>query len=482
MRFHSPILQSGSLLYSTLAFCYRASAARHGRRFVDSFYGYRGASHLNWFGAGAAFVSREIFNDTVLPLEILQRNTLFGFYSLRLSPEAANQWSAELASGRGKGSVRYTKCLDPIANRDGLRWCRQCAAEDEARSEPPTWRPLHQLPFVQHCPEHLEPLVDRCSRCDFPLDDGRRFRLPGERCCECGGQGVSSTSRRPTRGEQRLLKRADEAFRRQVDTYRPANWAGAVSGFLMQYSSSRDAEEALTEQLCALWEVESVANVWSQLGLTVRSKELIQAISISRVSSPLTMQLVVADAMQMLHPHVFDEPRRTTAKQSRTAEESSHELVRRHGAMRDLDPRFMDVLVRSGSRYAAAKAAALSKTAARRAVATLRTSLCEELGQDAGTALFRSVFPRLCSLMASTMPLSLDERVQLCRARLLKLFADEPRIHRKAIWQRLPKEVTFLSRNDKLWLQQAMPLPLNRQAPGSGTVEEIRMRDQSAKD
>ncbi|WP_157275607.1 hypothetical protein [Pelomonas sp. Root1444] len=98
MGIQIPILPKGSLLYSALAFSYRASAASNGRRFVDKFYGYRGASHVNWFGAGAAFVSSQSFNGAESPIEILRSNTLFGYYSLGLTAEASHQWSADLGT------------------------------------------------------------------------------------------------------------------------------------------------------------------------------------------------------------------------------------------------------------------------------------------------------------------------------------------------------------------------------------------------
>lgn len=145
------------MLYSALTFSYRASAASNARRFVDKFYGYRGATYLNWFGGGSAFVSSHAFNGALSSMQIPLRNTLFGYYSLGLAPDVARQWSAELANGCAKGSAHYTRSHDPVATRTGLRWCEQCAAEDEAQGRLTAWRLLHQLPFARHCQVHLTP-------------------------------------------------------------------------------------------------------------------------------------------------------------------------------------------------------------------------------------------------------------------------------------------------------------------------------------
>jgi hypothetical protein len=459
-----PILPKGSLLYSALAFSYRSSAASNGRRFVDKFYGYRGASHVNWFGAGAAFVSSQSFNGAESPIEILRSNTLFGYYSLGLTAEASHQWSADLASGRAKGSVRYTRTHDPVATRTGLRWCRLCAAEDEMHGRPATWRLIHQLPFVRHCQVHLEPLIDRCKRCRLPLDDGHRFRLPGEGCWSCGAEGESSTRRPPTPGESRLAKLAAQAFQDQDNTYRPESWSKTVLVFANQFESSRTAAEALTGKLCSLWEVESVDQVWSQLGLTFRSGDLMQALSSRLVSSPLTLQLVAADAMQEIRPKIFSERARSAVKErhnrmAASQEYSQRAIVLRHAAARGIDPTFIQSLANGGSQYAAAKAAGLTKSAARRAIAALRVSLFAELGQEAGAELLRLALPRLMPTPAKA-GLSVDERLSAFRAQVRELLANEPGIKRKAVWHRLPKVVTFLSRNDRGWLEKALPARL----------------------
>lgn len=459
-----PILPKGSLLYSALAFSYRASAASNGRRFVDKFYGYRGASHVNWFGAGAAFVSSQSFNGAESPIEILRSNTLFGYYSLGLTAEASQQWSADLASGRAKGSVRYTRTHDPVATRTGLRWCRQCAAEEELQGRPTTWRLVHQLPFVRHCHVHLAPLIDRCKRCRLPLDEGHKFRLPGEGCWNCGAEGESSTRRPPTPGESRLAKLADQAFRDQGNTYRPESWSRTVIKFANRFESSSTAVEALTEQLCSLWEVESVDQVWNQLGLTFRSDDLIQALSSRQVSSPLTLQLVAADAMHALYPQVFSEQSSSEDVERRNSvpvcqEDSQRAVVLRHAAARGIDQTFIQVLVNGGSQYAATRAAGLTKSAARRALVALRASLLAELGQEASAELLRMAFPRIAPNQAKA-GLRADERLSTYRAQVRELLANEPGIKRKAIWHRLPKVVTFLNSNDRTWLEKVLPARL----------------------
>lgn len=468
------------MLYSALTFSYRASAASNARRFVDKFYGYRGATYLNWFGGGSAFVSSHAFNGALSSMQILLRNTLFGYYSLGLAPDVARQWSAELANGCAKGSAHYTRSHDPVATRTGLRWCERCAAEDEAQGRLTAWRLLHQLPFARHCQVHLTPLVIHCKRCELPFDDGRKFRLPGELCWNCGAEGASSTRRPPTQGEQRLLTRVDLAFRRQVDTYRPSNWASAVRDFSRQYGSSRSAEAALAEQLCSLWEVQTVDEVWGLLGLTFRSKDLMQAVSSTLVSSPLTLQLVVAEAIEILHPNIFSEQVQSARNDllndwAGRQLDAQRVVVLQHGATRGIAPWLMQTIASGRSPADAANAAGISKAAVERAVASLRNSLCSEVGQEAGRELLRAVLPRSKKVQA-------EARLSMYRAQVRNLVANEPGIKRTEIWHRLPTAITFLSRNDKPWLKTILPAPLRTidQSDVDGRKSLYRQRIEAA--
>ncbi|MDR7298652.1 hypothetical protein J2X16_004015 [Pelomonas aquatica] len=481
MSLQIPILPEGSMLYSALAFCYRASAASNGRQFVDKFYGNRGASHLNWFGAGAAFVSSQAFNDAASPVEILRRHTLFGYYSLGLGVEAALEWAAALAKGNARGSVRYTRTLDPIATKAGLRCCKRCVAEDEAKGGLATWRLVHQLPFVQHCPAHLESLVEQCPRCDVPLDNGRKFRLPGEPCSSCGSPGVSLARMRPSTGYFRLLTRADEALHDQVDIYRPVAWTNAVRVFGAFYNSPNLAAEALSHQLCSLWATESVGQLWEQLGLKLRSDDLMQAISGTVVSSPLTLQLVTAEAMQALHPEIFaEQPPVAAAAPSATPEghlESHRSALLRSGAAIGLNPSFLEALVKSGSPSAAAAAVGFSKEMTQVALTALSASIRTEFGKAAGAAILDSMSEQF----------SLADRQERSRTRVLMLLADEPGVSRGTMWKRLRHDMRLLTTEDESWLEQTIPARFAAVRPWANVAERtefyrMKVRDALAED
>ncbi|RYG87365.1 MAG: hypothetical protein EON59_07665 [Alphaproteobacteria bacterium] len=453
MSLQIPILPEGSMLYSALAFCYRASAANNARRFVDRFYGNRGASHLNWFGAGAAFVSSQSFNGAASAVEILRRHTLFGYYSLGLGAEAASEWAAALAKGNAQGSVRYTRTFDPIATKAGLRCCTRCLVEDEVKGGLATWRLVHQLPFVQHCPVHLEPLVEQCPRCDVPLDNGRKFRLPGELCSSCGSPGVSLARMRPSMGYFRLLTRADEALRDQVDIYRPVAWTNAVRVFGAFYSSSNLAAEALSRQLCSLWATESVDHLWQRLGLKLRSNDLMQAISGTVASSPLTLQLATAEAMDALHPEIFSE-KRMLAAVAPAAVPDWHFAGQR------------SIVLHGGT--------AIGRDRRDRA----RTRVLQLMSDEPGISR-SAIWDRLRNDMKllriedgawlkQTLPTRLNrrwpnaaERTECYRSKVMAALSEDPAPTRSALHARLPKVMEWLGSNDKGWLEKAL-LPRQR--------------------
>lgn len=480
-----PFLPEGSLLYSALAFSYRASSARNSRRFVDRFYGHRGASRLNWFGAGAEFVSSRSFNGVVSPVGVLRHNTLFGYYSLGLSTAVAGEWATELANGCARRSARYTRTQDPVATKTGLRWCLKCAVEDEARGELATWRVAHQLPFFQHCHRHLEPLVHQCPRCEEPLDDGRKFRLPGDECSVCGCTGAAVTRQLPSAGYFSLLTRADASIRQQVDTYRPINWIDSVGRFVSHYKSPEIASETLSRHLCSLWETKSLDQIWEQLGLRFWTKNLIEAITGAQVSSPLTLQLVAADAMQNLQPMVL-EPRipagiwNSSYPNEVLPTPSERNVVLRCGTALNLPRRFLDSLLESGSPETAASSAGISRRKARKAVAELRSLISTEFGKDASLLLFKSLFRS--SLNRSAPAVNEDDRLSRARARVLELLSTNQCTSRVALWKRIRRDMTFLRTVDRAWLERVLPASLVSGIDDAGRTQRNRSKVTSALD
>lgn len=92
--------------------------------------------------------------------EIIEKYTLFSFYTAFLPPERANQIKSSMLGSRG-GDI-YSRAgimASSITMNRFLKYCPECAKEDYANLGELYWHRVHQIPCVI-CPKHGIPLKD----------------------------------------------------------------------------------------------------------------------------------------------------------------------------------------------------------------------------------------------------------------------------------------------------------------------------------
>lgn len=457
-------MPNGALLYSALVHCHRSSASTSRLKSLGRFYGSEAVSRANWFGAGSEGVSRDYFAGALSPNDVLARHTLFGFYSLGLSEERANEWSSELILGSARGCARFTRTNDIVAVRSGLRWCPICAANEREESGFATWRVVHQLPFVLMCPTHSTPLCVHCLSCRSPLDDTRSFRLPGEACSGCGSREFEPVDFPKVPAYESLIRRSAAAIDLREQTYQPKNWSAIAAEFLNRFSSPSAAHNVLQERLCSMWEVNAIEQIGVAIGVPLKntfSRELIQG---GLAANPLVAQIILMDAIEGVCPGICADTAQVIARTSMAKWNTSQrpawaENFHRHALKLGLPRIFSEHFTTSFSNAEAARAAGISIHRARWIQAKIRLSIQNEFGR--GSPLLEIPCIGRGSLRT---PVSVDVCRAVHRERISKAVQVNPMLGRTALWDRYFVSMEWLHMNDRAWLDAVVPSKLTRRA------------------
>lgn len=126
---------------------------------------------------------------------LLERATLFGFYSIFLSPQRKLAWYANQLAGQSKtvnaflrGSTKFHR------TKPELHFCDKCIANDEKQYGIAYWRLLHQIPGVHHCRAHDTNLSGSCKQCRRPIATEKLWYPPSINCPYCGGRSFEQST------------------------------------------------------------------------------------------------------------------------------------------------------------------------------------------------------------------------------------------------------------------------------------------------
>lgn len=443
-------ISSGTLLHSALVHLHRSSGWSNRYKSLKRFYGSDGVSYANWFGAGVETVSKSYFANSLTPIEVLSRHTIFGFYALGLSELRAAEWADELIGGYARGAARFSRTNGSVAAKSGLRWCSACAAGEREQVGFATWKVVHQLPFVHSCPIHSISLCIHCVRCKQPLDDTRAFRLPGEACLNCGSTEFAETESLHVDAYKKLVRRTAIAIEIQDATYRPQNWALLTRRFLAEFDSFSEALCALSERLCSLWGVSCLEAIKpSQVGI-LNTRVLQDVLHGGLTTSPLLAQLVVVEAIEGICPGILDataKVAKTPSSQCQTASPAWEDHFKRHAADLGMHQGLVRQVIASHFAIDAAQEVGISRFQARKLVGRVNALICGELGMDS----MPNEAPRFSRRVPAEM------RREIFRARIMALVEESPENGRREAWVRWPHPIDWLLKNDREWLDRVFP-------------------------
>lgn len=159
-----PHFPSGSLLFTAIAWRYLLNGAVHKINSIEEVYGHVGGRKRNLFGERIGFASIALFGGSLSPEEVLIRHTLFGVYSRTLAKHTADSWAQNLVNGRQRNGHLPVQLQRGTFRKlelttTSLRSCRSCVEKDMDEQGFASWRILHTLPPVHHCPYHGDALI-----------------------------------------------------------------------------------------------------------------------------------------------------------------------------------------------------------------------------------------------------------------------------------------------------------------------------------
>lgn len=258
-----PYIRNGVALVTLLAF-HRRSFGCTVNRTEQDFYGDRNhAPHPpNLLGIGVEEVANRFFGGYLTGREILQRHTLFGFYSRLLPQDVKEKWANDLANFRGRSVATYLDLgAGPLTTLGALRKCTSCIDTDRQQGEIPGWRVLHQLPLLDHCVEHGEMLSSICAACKRPFERGGEYRLPSDPCVHCGNSELVRGEAERRSGQLILGELCSRIFTGSVPDLEQAHWPAWVAETVERLGGHKNAVKRIERRLAELWEVKAISHV-----------------------------------------------------------------------------------------------------------------------------------------------------------------------------------------------------------------------------
>lgn len=245
-------LPAGLTIQGALAIYHLLWGNANGDYTLQTFYGYRKA-RANPLSCDAKLLSERVFTN-LTGRQVLERHTLFGFYSNTLDPAAADAWAGELLRGNSSSFLRYLPLQDGATLVDPTRrHCTDCVAEDKELHGFAIWRLVHHVPGIRYCWKHKRPLLHRCEACGNPLVHPQSLSLPGQGCeyCKAKPRRLQVPEVKP--GPLDLALHAELLAQGELQALRPTSWGPLVRSFVDDHESSQVAAQALSTELEQSW-------------------------------------------------------------------------------------------------------------------------------------------------------------------------------------------------------------------------------------
>src|SRR5258708_5165911 len=160
-----PVLCPGELFYSGLAYAFHISSARNQKGFLENFVGSKHA------GSGLVALPNGIANFVAVTKsllgysarEIIYEHTLFPYYSAFMTKIRANALMSNMISGDGRKTPLLAGiCKSTIPQDKNLYFCPVCSKDDVETYGRPYWHNIHQVPYIQVCPNHAV-FLEHCT-------------------------------------------------------------------------------------------------------------------------------------------------------------------------------------------------------------------------------------------------------------------------------------------------------------------------------
>lgn len=249
-----PLIRSGDLLFNAIVLHHRLVCGI-GR--LDSIVDVRRTASQCFCVAGPhpARFARTVFGIEGHELEMLQQHTLVGVYARAMTPVATAEWVRRLKDKRRRNTLR------PLGLRTGnwtevcsesLRSCRRCVESDTQSQGFAAWRVLHQVPALDRCPIHGDPLVAELN----PMTNAHGVRRLWPLSFPVGAASAGLRSAIPiSEGYAEYLTRWPQLFRGDLPGLRADQWALLVKTIIDQSGELPSATLLLERQIVRAWDM-----------------------------------------------------------------------------------------------------------------------------------------------------------------------------------------------------------------------------------
>lgn len=232
---------------------------------------------------------------------LLERSTLFGFYSEALSRERKEAWRQNQISGDARLVNKFITGHSGKRVRlikEHLHFCSACVLEDEHAYGIAHWRVAHQIPGVRHCLRHFLPLSSTCSECKLAIASEDAWYPPSEKCPHCGGHDFSSSEICRLPVYLRFVELCDSVVRGVPVGLGPADRKRLYSRFFPTVGSGTSLDnqaQKLVEILLSRWEVSNLEQLQTVLQVLINRKFITQLITLQdTIQSPVGHLAIIA--------------------------------------------------------------------------------------------------------------------------------------------------------------------------------------------
>jgi hypothetical protein len=254
----------------------------------------------NILDAATVETTRWLFGPTVSPRQVLERHTLFGAYSRVMTPYVAGALTDQLVAGNNSRfrwffhGHRGRK--NPSLATAFMRSCKKCIEDDIDLQGFASWRVLHQLPTIAHCPQHGQPLHDE-GKARAEVSRNLPLRLPGEQASKA--TKVKTTNLPMSDGYAAYLHLWTEAFEGDLTGIAPGQWMLVMDAVVRHFGTIAHANEQVTTTIQKLWDA-PLSAVTEAIGIA-DGANFVQAELEQRIqASYLASRLVICGALDAL--------------------------------------------------------------------------------------------------------------------------------------------------------------------------------------
>lgn len=385
-----------------------------------------------------SYLCNTYFSGALNSRDSMIRHTYLGYYNLGMSKLDADRLLAAMDSG-----TSYLPRFLHLRNEGKffLRWCPKCAEEEIQVRGVGFWTVLHQIPSLDICYKHGDPLLWRCRSCKSIPGSLIGFRLPGEACKTCGGLDFECDDFFPTPGHIKFSKAAAHAFFNQSDVYREEVWEGKLIDFFRKIGSINKAEQYINSVICRDWEVSS----YQELLELLRIKNASGRGFLTKSGRTLCEKIVIDIAMKEINARKITG---ISLSDKTIYSNDFADVVKKIGQDLMIDAPLLTGLATDMSISEVAKKLGLRREFVASKWNILVMSLLKFLGEE----MVKKILPKSRRLNNRAHIYRVTDPKIRYRDKIMEALKSNPKITRSELWMRCSNEMRYLRRNDHEWV------------------------------